>query len=185
MRVVPSERFKVLIARLDPNKRCHSTESLVVSLVKAASLEGAYDFKPYKSTWRKFKEHSPFWYSLGSEWLEFDYYDWHTGKMPRFVYEVKIDLSKIKVLQTPLDARQFTRRFGLEERVLGGHVLRWGDISKYWSGLEISSKVARRLHLDSHCSWINAWDVGSGVIWDVSAVTSLDLVIDLEKEGNI
>jgi hypothetical protein len=187
---VSEEKLKQVCRYLDRTTRYHSSDEHILRIHSTTEyLEEAVDNKPWARSRVEgdiVTQLQPFWYAFGSEWLRF-VYQWK-GKLPRYTYEITVAKKRMAVLDAPTDAYNFTHRFAVQRP--GGfagrffeksHFLDWRAIGKEFAGVEISSLVASRCHSDPETDWINMWDVGSGVVWDATAVTGLRLVKDLTR----
>lgn len=59
--------------------------------------------------------------------------------------------------------------------------LDWPSITQVYKSLEISPYIWRARH---ELLWYNAWDVASGCIWDISCITKISFLEEVEISKN-
>lgn len=96
----------------------------------------------------------------------------------RHTHLLEIDMSRILVLRTASAVRALGKLFPALR--LGRDVPDWAwpawiRIGKKYAGIEIAPyQHTMRLHVDT--SWYYSWDVASGCVWDLSAITKFEPV---------
>lgn len=127
---------------------------------------------------RTVKHQSPYrlkpfglWYSFGKTWLQWCK-DNNFGPEYKFAYKIDIDKTNILLLQTPEDIDNFYDKYHSQLDPFNFH-LNWQEVAKTHKGIEmpIYHEDCRYKHL-----WYSAWDIASGVIWDATAIRSIELV---------
>lgn len=129
--------------------------------------------RPYPQDKQIMKPHG-LWYGINDAWIE-----WCRDNMPEWVktntFELEVDLSRILVLETELDAMVFNERYG-KEGLASVYIpeckyIDWKEIASQYAGIEIQGYTYS--YFRSTCMWYNSWDCSSGCIWDLSAVKSV------------
>lgn len=108
------------------------------------------------------------WYAPGTEWIDFCRREHKDGETD-YVFELKINESKILSLKTENDVRNFNERFGVEKYDMP--FIDWKKVSEEYSGIEIIP-YQWGLRRNRDYSWYYGWDIDSGCIWDASAIIS-------------
>lgn len=134
--------------------------------------------KKLKSTRRQTVGYKPdgIWYGVGDEWLR-----WIRSEMPDwegpFNYNLSIDYSNILQVKTLDELLTFTKQYGVipkdedEGTSLKFMAIDWASVAAKYKGIEISPYIFKaRFALN----WYYGWDVASGCIWDVSAITGVE-----------
>lgn len=124
------------------------------------------------------------WYSCGTEWI-----DWLLDEMPwrkwKYLYSIKVDTKRIRLIRTEVDLTLFDDEFGLsilEDDGLDYRQIDWVSVAKSYDGIEICPYQPRMRGLD----WYEPWDVASGCIWRRRALTKIeqiDVPEDLSQRG--
>jgi hypothetical protein len=113
------------------------------------------------------------WYAIDNEWIE-----WCEGNTDGWIkngiIELEIDISKMLIVETAEQLREFFDKFNYEV-CKGIRYIDWGKIAQNYSGLEIRNyhnlKCGNAIPMmDS--TWFWAWDVSSGCVWDLSIIKS-------------
>jgi hypothetical protein len=115
------------------------------------------------------------WYGIDDSWVE-----WVKGNTPDwsgdYLYEVKVNSTKILHMSTYEELTEFTSKFGCPISPIlpsDRHLyIDWRPIAERWDGIEISPYIwkARRDYL-----WYYPWDCASGCLWNVTNVELVEL----------
>lgn len=105
-----------------------------------------------------------FWYDCDNEWsnwVEFEMPDWKGD----YIYSVKLDHSKMKVIRSFDELKAFTSEYGSKG------MINWQAVASRYSGIEICPYIweARLLY-----DWYYGWDVASGCIWRRDAIVAIE-----------
>jgi len=108
------------------------------------------------------------WYACGEEWLKWcAYNEFNPG---RYVYEVTID-HRSNVLRLDSDEllASFTKSYGVMRYGMVD-LVDWTRVAGDFSGVEVCPYPFDRP------DWLMSWDVASGCIWDLSAISGTRLI---------
>lgn len=125
-----------------------------------------------------------FWYSLGTEWLE-----WVRNEEPhweyQFLYELIIDKSKLFIINDSNDLTDFIANYLIPRNSSNSYnyfelnKIDWYKLAKEYSGIEFRNyKKSYQLQIKyvSIPTWYDGIDVSSGCIWDKNALLSVNLI---------
>lgn len=142
------------------------------------SLEAIDMNREYKSNGMYAIKPSGLWYSLGDEWRK-----WCEGNMPEWMsnkdneFELEIDLNNMLILEKPEDVLAFNKKYNKKMfDHLSPTYVDWDMVMKDYAGMEIRNyydlKYDMFYNADSFVdyTWLSAWDVPSGCVWDLSIV---------------
>lgn len=159
-------------------KRVINTSRKKLDLALTYKQDEKYEFKP-----------KGLWYSIDGEWLE-----WCEGNMPHWVkprnIEIELDESKIIIIETAKQLRDFEERFGYDmispiKGITACRLMqvRWSKVAECYSGIEIRNYHKIKWSGDLNWStWFYGWDISGGCIWDLSIINSYCL-IKTKKDG--
>jgi hypothetical protein len=119
------------------------------------------------------------WYSINDEWK-----DWCKSEMPEWIkgwtYHLKVDTSNMLILSTVYQLKEFVDQYSKKlDKYL--FIINWWRVSQDYSGIEIRRYNHLRYMRDqfegslkdfNKYTWLHAWDVSGGCIWDLNAVKS-------------
>lgn len=122
------------------------------------------------------------WYGFGSNWINFikDGVTWDAdyGTTLKsvigdeiYIYKIYLDLSNIIILNTNDKVYDFCEEYSFGDKI------DWTKVSKKYKGIEIPNFESLGVRSwwkdkrDNKYEWLYTWDVNSGCIWDVSAIT--------------
>lgn len=112
------------------------------------------------------------WYSVGDDWWRWLQSDWRAKWAGwKEVHVLEFDASRILQLKTVAAVRKFHDEFRAKQ--FPRHMIDWRKVEKLYAGIEIAPYQGG-LRFDHDVSWYYSWDVASGCIWDVSAITRLE-----------
>ena len=121
------------------------------------------------------------WYDVDGDWfrwlLEEGYDDPAAGWLRPYLYELRVDTSRLTTIRTlkQFDAFHARYRKPIADGLWIAKGIQWSAVARVAAGVEIAPYLwERRLHWES--SWYYGWDCASGVIWDVSAILGLEQV---------
>lgn len=117
-----------------------------------------------------------FWYSCSADWLRWmrsETPDW-IPKQNFYVYEIKVNLSRIAVLDSVEKIRAFDRAYGTGPEWDGNSSVRWVEVAELYDGIEICP-YQWDLRMSS-LSWYYPWDAASGAIWRPNALQAIRLI---------
>lgn len=126
------------------------------------------------------------WYAFGEEWLKWVYSEemfssW--GKdYDRYRYKIFVDKSKILTLLTEQDVIKFVDKY---HHKIDGYekYINWFDVVKDYSGFEIPNYFNSEIYkLRRNYTWLYAFDVPSGCIWNPNAITKIKLIGEVKPE---
>ena len=121
------------------------------------------------------------WYGVGTSWINWCIDEGMEDWIGKYVYEVKIDDSKIKKISTIDEFNLFQTDYQILGR-FGRKNIDWDKVMKKFSGIEIAPYFwEKRLHQDS--SWYYSWDVASGVIWNKNALLNRKLLSSFDEKA--
>ena len=141
-------------------KRIHN--SGIENLVLVNSKQGGnFVYKP-----------NGLWYGIDEAWL-----NWCKSNEPEWIhknnYELEVDLSKILIISSGEQLKEFRKRFyKLFRKYDTIGCVDWKSVASSYSGIEINPYLWEcRLSLDT--VWYYGWDCASGCIWDVGVILSV------------
>lgn len=110
------------------------------------------------------------WYAFGFGWIDFERAERKSRNIScnphKSVFQLTVNTTKFIHLSTLHDITVFNREYAV-----GGdsRVINWERVSRKYSGIEINPfrPVAR------HLNWYRSFDITSGCIWDLTAITGL------------
>jgi hypothetical protein len=109
------------------------------------------------------------WYACGGEWLKFTAeHIQHRLIEDRYIYELRIDLSRVLRLRTQKAILAFDAEYGRPWE--DDTVIDWARVAEQYAGVEICPYQG---NLKMRLFWYYTWDVASGCIWDISAIRSV------------
>lgn len=148
-------------------KRYHNTCKETVFLDrKYEQYPNGYDLKPIG-----------LWYSFGRCWKE-----WCGDNMPERLhkndFEIEINADKVVGIRGLSEARDFTDAYRDERlHTMNMFHVDWRKVVELYSGIEIPNywqiKAESFRSGPPFLTWLYAWDVPSGCIWDLSDVVSI------------
>lgn len=151
------------------------------------------DLKPEKTPYEVADKPEGFWYDVGADWLRYCTTEFFW--LARYVYEVKLDLSRILRVRTIRQFNAFEKKYraepmfvqrmrlaGIADSLFDGMFeINWAKVAENYPGVEIAPYLwQKRL---SNSKWYYSWDVASGVIWDIGAVKGIDLHCWYDKKS--
>jgi hypothetical protein len=111
-----------------------------------------------------------FWFASDSEWV-----DWVENEAPHWkgdnLYTVEVDESKCLVLNDIDDLYRFSNKYGVQGSV--GTMINWNKVANDYSGVIIPNYI-HEARMNSRTDWYYTWDVGSGCVWDNSAIKNVE-----------
>jgi hypothetical protein len=108
-----------------------------------------------------------FWYDCDNEWsnwVELEMPDWKGD----YVYSVKLDHSKMKVIRNLEELKAFNAEYGSEEHF---GMINWRRVAEDYFGIEICPYIWEARH---EYDWYYTWDVASGCIWKRDAIMTIE-----------
>jgi hypothetical protein len=174
-------------SHLDPNAKYHASFN---------------EFKDIESKQQKPSEDiygkpTGLWYAMGHKWIRYMIDELsNRAKHINYLYEITTN-NNLCVLKTAENVIDFTNTYhmlngefaGKGDKYLMG--IDWLLVSKNYAGIEIPCYDTEHLHswyrkngaYSEIYSWLFAWDVPSGCIWDASGLKSIDLIFSQDKRG--
>jgi len=114
------------------------------------------------------------WYSPGEEWL-----DWCARAKPDWltehVYELVFNDERLLRVRSHSDLVHFHNTYATTPLVAGSElrVIDWPAVAREYDGIEIAPYQRTARH-DIDMFWYYTWDVASGVLWNRSAIVSVE-----------
>jgi hypothetical protein len=94
-------------------------------------------------------------------------------------HAVDIDMSRVHLMQTVAEVREFAARFGVEDKASEEYMRRnginWQKAESFYDGVIIAPYLWE-IRLDHALSWYYGWDCSSGCIWDAGAIRDVRLL---------
>jgi hypothetical protein len=118
------------------------------------------------------------WYAIDEAWVI-----WCASEMPEWIapplyrYRLTLDVSRLLRLQTDRDVLNFNRAYS--EPYPGSSSLtfiNWRRVAATFAGIEVAPYHYSLRLSDINLLWYCGWDVSSGCVWDVAAVTGVELL---------
>jgi hypothetical protein len=113
------------------------------------------------------------WYALGGEWLQFLTSEWENHGMEYDnVFHLNIDYSSILRINNTQKFDEFEQKYS-ESGGKYKSMVDWRKVSQDYKGVEIIPyNYSKRLK----SMWYYGWDIGSGCIWDTSAIKNYNKI---------
>jgi hypothetical protein len=121
-----------------------------------------------------------FWYSFGTEWLDWCLEEGGVGFLGNYVYAINVNPKKLLALTTTADVYNFSKKHytPIDSNFPDfARVIKWGDVAAEYSGIEINP-YHWEARLDPKTFWYYSWDVASGCIWEPSPVVGFELLAE-------
>lgn len=107
------------------------------------------------------------WYACGFSWVNFLVTSSYYKPLGRYLYQIDIDTRNMAVLDD-VGARYFIAENAVSDRYDGGVDINWKRVAREYKGIQ----ACKGSYYDFH----NQWDVSSGCIWDLSAITRVTVL---------
>lgn len=122
------------------------------------------------------------WYSFGNRWLKFlerqsSWYDWSLERLDeiKYLYQVRVNTSKMLRLRTDNDFIAFTAEFGVELPSRGprmNYLINWKAVGMKYAGIEVPECEEWM----EDFLWFDGWDCASGCVWHQDAFKDYKLI---------
>jgi len=106
------------------------------------------------------------WYACGFGWINYLITEYHKA-FGRYLYQIDIDTRDMAVLDGG-KTQDFINEYAVKDRWDGGVDINWKRVAREYKGVQ----ACRGAYYDFH----NKWDVSSGCIWDLSAITGVTVL---------
>ena len=129
-------------------------------------------FKKPRNLGEDVKPNGVLWVANGNAWKEFVEVEMGQ-KIPDYVYEVDVDMSKVIKLETYEDIVSFNEKFGVEF-IFGrkkSYIIDWNKVRKDGSGIYIKNPDIKKARKDF--VWYSTFDVECIGIWNPNAINSV------------
>ena len=128
-----------------------------------------FEFDPWR-TYTQERTYKPtgFWVSVDDEWMNWVRDNWDWPDHP--TVDVGIDLSRVLVVDSQEKFLAFSNTITKDDF----NNIHWYEVASAYDGIVIAPyQLTHRLSTEH--AWYYPWDCASGCIWNLSAVTSVEI----------
>jgi len=136
----------------------------------------------------RFKPRGCLWFSCGDQWETYVKEEMMEGSYDvyKYKYEAELDETKLIILKTYKDIKEFSDKFlvsesdieteGLEDLDLSTAFINWDKVRKDTGkdGIYVKNALIKRARLDF--LWYSSFDICSVAVWGKDAIKSMKLV---------